>query len=117
MVWRRTWISTWPEGSMRPELGRTQYLEEHVLEVVGTWKGAAVDVLFGSSGLDLEGDRSACRVGEAQDLGDFMGERACSQWICQPGGRKLAIWPVVWQDQADVRLKPSSDGDSSTDMV
>ena len=73
MVCRRTWISTWPEGSMRPELGRTQYLEEHALEVVGAWKGAAVDVLFGSGGLDLEGDRSACRVGEAQDLGDFVG--------------------------------------------
>ena len=102
---------------MRPELGRTQYLEEHALEVVGAWKGAAVDVLFGSGGLDLEGDRSACRVGEAQDLGDFVGEGACSQWICQPGGRKLVIWPVGWKDQADIRLKPSSDGDSSTDMV
>jgi hypothetical protein len=80
-------------------------------------KGVKVDVLFGSGGLDLEGDRSACRVGEAQDLGDFVGEGACSQWICQPGGRKLAIWPVGWRDQADVRLKPSSDGDSSTDIV
>ena len=102
---------------MRPELGRTQYLEEHVLEVVGTWKGAAVDVLFGSSGLDLEGDRGAGRVGEAQDLGDFVGEGACWKWICQPGGRKLVIWPVGCRDQADIRLKPSSDGDSSTAMA
>lgn len=64
---------------MRPELGRTQYLEGRVLEVAGQVKGVEVDVLFGRGGLDLEGDRSACRVGEAQDLRDFMGEGACSQ--------------------------------------
>jgi hypothetical protein len=63
MVWRRTWISTWPEGSMRPELGRTQYLEEDVLEVAGMLAGVEADVLFGSGGLDLEGDRRARRVG------------------------------------------------------
>lgn len=82
---------------MRPELGRTQYLEEGVLEVGVVAKGAEMDVLFGRSGLDLEGDRRACRVGEAQDLGDFVGEGACSRWICQPGGRKLVIWPVGWE--------------------
>jgi len=102
---------------MRPELGRTQYLEGDVLEVGVVAKGVEMDELFRRSGLDLEGDRRACRVGEAQDLGDFVGEGACSQWICQPGGRKLVIWPVGCQDQADIRLKPSSDGDSSTDMV
>jgi hypothetical protein len=37
--------------------------------------------------------------------------------ICQPGGRKLVIWPVEWRDVVDVRLKPSSEGESSTDMV
>ena len=102
---------------MRPELGRTQYLEEDVLEVAGVVESVEVNALFGSGSLDLEGDRGACRVGEAQDLGDFVGEGACSQWICQPGGRKLVIWPVGWKDQADIRLKPSSDGDNSTDMV
>jgi len=64
---------------MRPELGRTQYLEERALEVAGQVKDGREDALFGCGGLDLEGDRSACRVGEAQDLGDFVGERACPQ--------------------------------------
>jgi hypothetical protein len=63
MVWRRTWISTWPEGSMRPELGRTQYLEEDVLEVAGVVESVEVNALFGSGSLDLEGDRGARRVG------------------------------------------------------
>ena len=77
-----------------------------------------MDVLFRRGGLDLEGDRSACRVGEAQDLGDFVGEGACSRWICQPG--VVASWlsgQLGGADQADIRLKPSSDGDSSTAMV
>jgi hypothetical protein len=64
--------------------------EEDVLEAAGTFKGVEVDVLFGSGGLDLEGDGRACRVGEAQDLGDFVGEGACSRWICQPG--VVASW-------------------------
>ena len=102
---------------MRPELGRTQYLEG-VLEVAGGGKCIEVDVLFGSGGLDLEGDRGACRVGKAQDLGDFVGEGACWRWICQPG--VVASWlsgQLGGADQADIRLKPSSDGDSSTAMV
>jgi len=49
---------------MRPELGRTQYLEGDVLEVAGAVKGVQADVLFRCGGLDLEGDRRACRVGE-----------------------------------------------------
>lgn len=64
---------------MRPELGRTQYLEGTVLEVAGRVKSGYVDVLFGCGGLDLEGDRCARRVGKAQDLGDFVGERAWPQ--------------------------------------
>ena len=102
---------------MRPELGRTQYLDRHVLEAAGIVDSVEKDVLFRCGGLDLESDRRARRVGEAQDLGDFVGEGACSQWICQPGGRKPVIWPVGWRDQADIRLKPSSDGDSSTAMA
>ena len=103
---------------MRPELGRTQYLGEDVLEAAGVVEGVEVDVLFGCGGLYLEGDRRACRVGEAQDLGDFVGEGACSRWICQPG--VVASWlsgQLGGADQADIRLKPSSDGDSSTAMV
>ena len=65
---------------MRPELGRTQYLEEHVSEVAGAVEGVEKDVLFRRSGLDLECDRRACGVGEAQDLGNFVGEGACSRW-------------------------------------
>ena len=49
---------------MRPELGRTQYLEGDVLEVGVVAKGVEMDELFRRSGLDLEGDRRACRVGE-----------------------------------------------------
>lgn len=103
---------------MRPELGRTQYLEEDVLEVAGVVESVEVNALFGSGSLDLEGDRGACRVGEAQDLGDFVGEGACWRWICQPG--VVASWlsgQLGGADQADIRLKPSSDGDSSTAMV
>ena len=103
---------------MRPELGRTQYLEEDVLEVAGVVESVEVNALFGSGSLDLEGDRGACRVGEAQDLGDFVGEGACSRWICQPG--VVASWlsgQLGGADLADIRLKPSSEGESSTDMV
>ena len=104
---------------MRPELGRTQYLEEDVLEVAGVVESVEVNALFGSGSLDLEGDRGACRVGEAQDLGDFVGEGAYSQWNVS---HVVASWTGYlarsrWRDGADVRLKPSSAGESSTDMV
>lgn len=48
-----------------------------MLGVAGRRTGVGVDVLLGSGSLDLEGNRRAGRVGKAQDLGDFMGERAC----------------------------------------
>lgn len=81
---------------MRPELGRTQYLGSEVLEVAGRMTDVGVDVLLGSSSLDLEGDRRAGRVGEAQDLGDFMGERAWVQGYVSRLVAKLAIWPADW---------------------
>ena len=78
-----------------------------------------MDVLFGCGGLDLEGDRSACRVGEAQDLGDFVGEGAYSQWNVSHvvASRTGYLASSRWRDGVDVRLKPSSAGESSTDMV
>lgn len=47
-----------------------------MLEVAGRVESVGLCVLFRRGGLDLEGDRSAGRVGEAQDLGDLVGERA-----------------------------------------
>lgn len=78
-----------------------------------------MDVLFRRGGLDLEGDRSACRVGEAQDLGDFVGEGAYSQWNVSHvvASRTGYLASSRWRDGVDVRLKPSSAGESSTDMV
>ena len=104
---------------MRPELGRTQYLGEDVLEAAGVVEGVEVDVLFGCGGLYLEGDRRACRVGEAQDLGDFVGEGAYSQRNVSHvvASRTGYLASSRWRDGVDVRLKPSSAGESSTDMV
>jgi hypothetical protein len=54
--------------------------EWRLLEVAGRGEFVEVDVLFRRSGLDLESDSGTGRVGQAQDLGDFVGERAYSQW-------------------------------------
>ena len=51
-----------------------------MLEAAGVVDNVEKDVLFRCGGLDLEGDRRARRVGEAQDLGNFVGEGACSRW-------------------------------------
>jgi hypothetical protein len=51
-----------------------------LLEVAGRVEFVEVDVLFRRGGLDLESDSGTGRVGQAQDLGDFVGERAYSQW-------------------------------------
>lgn len=53
--------------------------------VAGKWKAAGgwtgQNVLLGSGGLDFEGDRLIARVVQAQDLRDFVGERAYVLWF------------------------------------
>lgn len=38
--------------------------------------GRSGDILLWRGGLDFEGNGLVCRVGQAQDLGDLVGERA-----------------------------------------
>jgi hypothetical protein len=59
---------------------------------VGGLAGCGGNILLWRSSLDFEGNGLVGRVGQAQDLGDLVGERA---WICQPGNGKLAVWPEI----------------------
>jgi hypothetical protein len=54
--------------------------------------GDSANILLWCSSLDFEGNGLVGRVGQAQDLGDLVGERACICMICQLGNCKLAVW-------------------------
>lgn len=77
MACNKTWTSTATCGSMRPELGRTQYLGVGKGGVSGKyWRGGDGHfLLFWSSSFYFKGDRLCVRVVEAESLGDFVGER------------------------------------------
>lgn len=59
---------------MRPELGRTQYLDYRKWLVERPFVYYQ-DILFWSGGLDFECERFAAGVAQAEDLGDFLRER------------------------------------------
>ena len=69
---------------MRPEFGRTQYLQNKkdvsfaYSYGAGTRRGS-VTVLLGRRRLDLESHRRRVRVPDLQSLGDLNGEWACTQ--------------------------------------
>lgn len=79
--------------------------------------GAGRGILLGRGGLDLEGDGLIAGVGKAQDLGDFVGEGACISRSVSRLVEHPAKWPRRERRRARIRLKPSSEGSSSTDMA
>lgn len=109
MAWRRTCTSTSPRGSMRPELGRTQYLQ--ILRQQTDGVECVVNMYaycFGAVVLTLNA------------TGSLLGLRRRRTWdtSCVKGPavyqHKHGSWPLVHQH---VRLKPNSGGSNSTDMV
>jgi len=71
------------------------------LDVVGLGDGLCGDILLWRSSLDLEGNCFIGGVGQAQDLGDLVGERACfRRVICQPGNGKLAVMEGIGRTYA-----------------